>query len=105
MTALLLMGLGWIVGLSGVTVAATLAFLESWGHSSRGTRGTRWALLWIVLLPACEVQCEIRRGSPGERDAVARGGCSSSSQGGGTGTRADGGRARAYQRGTGVVPG
>lgn len=48
-------------------------------------------MLWVVLLPACEVRCELRREEPGAVCAAA-------------GEPGDA-RARAYQRGTAACRG
>lgn len=63
MIEIVLLGVGWVVGLSGVAAAATATFLEV---GRPRWQPPRWALLWLVLMPACELQCADPRGT---RDA------------------------------------
>lgn len=61
MIEIVLLGVRWIAGLSGVAAAATATFLEPPLRWSHPRRGTRWALLGLLLMPACELRCEFRR--------------------------------------------
>lgn len=56
MVWIVVLGLGWIIGLAGVTAALTSVLLERGGR--RPSRGRpRWLLLWLVLTPACGAHC------------------------------------------------
>jgi hypothetical protein len=69
MIEIVLLGVGWIVGLSGVAAAATASFLEL---GRPRWQPPRWALLWLVLTPACELQCGDPRGTRDDRGEATR---------------------------------
>lgn len=61
MVWIIVLGLGWIIGLAGVTAAVTSGLLEG---AATLRRRPRWVLLWLVLTPACGAHCGARRELP-----------------------------------------
>lgn len=57
MVWIVVLGLGWIIGLAGVTAAVTSGLLERGGRRPPVHGRPRWLLLWLILTPACGAHC------------------------------------------------